>query len=314
MLKSPLVSVVCLCFEQADFVTAALDSVLAQDYPNLELIVVDDGSADGSRAVIRAYAEQANMPIQLVFPPKNLGNCKAFNLGLRQAKGKYVIDLAGDDVMASDRVSKQVAAFEQLPERYAVVFSDAYLCDAQLNVLHRYYERVSMPPSGDVYQHILGLNCICPPTMMMRKKVLDELGGYNEALSYEDFDFWVRSARHYHYYGLSDVLTYKRQLPHSHGNTFYRKRQNRHLISTLSVCHFAEQQNETEAEHAALAATAHYYLKISALTEQAGVARGFYRLLGRLGHRRWRDHLWHGLAAIRLPLFPAYQLLRRLRA
>src|SRR5262245_56075887 len=94
----PFVTIVCLCYNQAAFVKEAIDSVLTQTYPNIQLIVVDDASTDNSADIIREIAS-VNPSLQIILLNENLGNCAAFNRALPSVKGEYVIDFAADDVM-----------------------------------------------------------------------------------------------------------------------------------------------------------------------------------------------------------------------
>src|SRR5690554_6116465 len=102
----PLVSVICLCHNHERFLEEAIDSVLDQTYPNIEIIVVDDASTDGSKALLKDICVKNNLPF--IDIAENIGNCAAFNKGFSVAKGKYVIDFAMDDVMMPERIEKQV--------------------------------------------------------------------------------------------------------------------------------------------------------------------------------------------------------------
>lgn len=84
----PLVSIICLCHNQKDYVQAAIRSVLSQTYSNLELIVVDDASTDGSVEVIEKVI-QGHGDISFLKLDENIGNCRAFNRGFHVSKGKY---------------------------------------------------------------------------------------------------------------------------------------------------------------------------------------------------------------------------------
>src|SRR5688572_3746734 len=116
-MDKPLVTVICLCYNHERFVREAITSVLSQTYSNLQVIVVDDKSTDKSVDAIRdkiaPYGEITFLPL-----PTNHGNCRAFNKGLALAKGEYIIDFATDDLMAPERISKQVEAFQQLDSSY----------------------------------------------------------------------------------------------------------------------------------------------------------------------------------------------------
>jgi hypothetical protein len=166
-----------------------------------------------------------------------------------------------------------------------------------------------------VYPQLLARQFICSPTMLMRRVVLDELGGYDESLSYEDYDFWVRSGRNYRYHYLDEILTAKRQLPHSHTQSFYRLRENAHLQSTLRVCQKAQELNRTTAEDAALAVSVRYHLRLAFFTENFDTARQLYALLQKLVSPHLTDRIVYGGSRWRLPLghiYRAFQYLRRI--
>jgi len=109
-MNHPLVSVICLCFNQEKFIEASVQSILNQTYDAFEIIIVDDASNDQSPDIIRKLVEQ-NSQIQSILLPENLGNCKAFNKGLKLAKGEYIIDLAGDDILYEERLEHQIMQF-----------------------------------------------------------------------------------------------------------------------------------------------------------------------------------------------------------
>src|SRR5688500_3802276 len=104
-MTDPLVSVICLCYNQARFIREAVASVFAQSYRNVELIIVDDASTDNSASVIRAMVAE-NPAIRCLLLNQNVGNCKAFNKGLTLSKGDYIIDLAADDVLVPQRIER----------------------------------------------------------------------------------------------------------------------------------------------------------------------------------------------------------------
>ncbi|HET9054287.1 MAG TPA: glycosyltransferase, partial [Cyclobacteriaceae bacterium] len=206
-----LVSVVCLCYNQARFVEEAIQSVLNQSYLNVQLIVVDDASTDNSADVIKTVL-RAHPEVPFLELPENLGNCKAFNRGLALTKGSFIIDLAADDVLLPDRIEKGVQVLLEKGQTYGVHFSDAEIIDE--NNVHLYNHSERFPhytiPQGDVYAEIIRRYFICPPTVMFTRQVADVLGGYDEALSYEDFDFWIRASRTFNFVYSPDVLVRRR--------------------------------------------------------------------------------------------------------
>jgi len=255
-MSQPLVSIICLCYNHAPYVAQAVQSVWQQSYPHIELIVANDASTDNSQEVIQQLAQQGPIAATL-FNKTNLGNTKTFNQALALAKGKYIIDLAADDLLLPQRVAIGVQALESLPPHYGVHFMDAQLINAQGQVLGTHFKRnatgqlLQKVPQGQVYTALLARHIISAPTMMMKARVLQQLGGYNEALAYEDFDFWVRSAPHWHYAFTNKVGVQKRVLSTSKSARQYAPGSPM-PASTLAVCQTALAQNTTAAQNKAL--------------------------------------------------------------
>ena len=255
--EAPLVTIVALCHNHAPFLREALDSIRAQTYPHLEVWLVDDASTDGSPAILEEYA--ARFPAwHLRLLPENVGNCRAFNLAFFQSQGEFVIDFATDDVLLPARVAQQVAAFQGAEATVGVVYSNCELIDeaSQLLGLHHRPDgaggRRPAPASGWVFAEVLRRYFISTPTMLMRRACLADLGGYDEVLAYEDFDFWVRASRSWQFLYLDEVTTRKRKHPRSMSAKAYR-RHDPYLASTIRVCAKALALARTPDEHAALA-------------------------------------------------------------
>lgn len=287
MSPSPLVSVVCLCYNHARFLREALDSVLAQTYTNVEVIVVDDCSTDGSVSIIQEYVAK-HPHIRFISTGQNRGNTTAFNMGWRTSSGAYIIDFATDDALLPDRVAQQVAAFEKLDQTYGIVYTDAvYINDNSTPIGYHYKRRQNgeldaYAPSGDVFADLLRRYIICPPTMMVRRQVFDTLGGYDETLAYEDFDFWVRSSRIYNYFYLDKVTT-KRRVHNSSLSRGWYQSGNKLLASTVKVCEKAAALVKTEEERDALAERLQYEARHAYLTANFEEAGKLLDLLGRQG-------------------------------
>ncbi|MGV3538480.1 MAG: glycosyltransferase family 2 protein [Rufibacter sp.] len=255
-MSEPLVTIICLCYNHARFLREALDSVVAQTYPNLEVLVVDDLSSDNSVEIIEEYVRQYPF-FTFIRHLKNQGNCASFNEAFARSQGAFVIDFATDDVLHPERVARQVAAFAALPSEYGVIYTDAELIDEQSHSLGFFYQRtpagelLPRPAEGNVFADVLGRYFICPPTMMVRREVLEELGGYDPALAYEDFDFWVRSSRTWKYHFLDQVLCQRRLHTKSLSRQVY-KVGDKQLASTVQVIKKAQKLVHTEQEREAL--------------------------------------------------------------
>ena len=248
-MNQPLVSVICLCHNQATYVLEALESVLKQSYPSVELIIVDDGSADGTKEAIKGFLE-SNEQVEFVDIPSAIGNCAAFNQGWRKASGEFIIDLAADDILLPTRVE---IGIKRLNESGAGVhFSDADLVNEQGKFMSRHNERFqSEIPEGDIYAVLVEKYLVCPSTMMIRQEVLEKLNGYDESMAFEDFDFWVRSARHFDYCYSDEVLVKKRIVKESHSARQGEFR-NKHQQTILKVCQKVLEMNRTVEEGSAL--------------------------------------------------------------
>ncbi|GAB3224702.1 hypothetical protein GCM10027346_05140 [Hymenobacter seoulensis] len=260
----PLVSIVATCYNHAPFLRPALDSILAQTYPNIEVVLLDNASTDGSAAILQEYAARyPHWHLQLL--PENIGLCRAFNLGYRRTSGEFVVDFATDDVLLPERLTQQVALFQQLPPHVGVVYSDAELIDEQGRHLRYHIRRENgrlfpQPASGEVFAEVLRRYFISTPTMLMRRATLDALGGFDETLYYEDFDFWVRAARDWHFQFLDAVTTQKRKHPQAMSGTAYRPN-DPHLDSTVATCRKALVLCRTAAEREALAVRARWEMR-----------------------------------------------------
>jgi glycosyltransferase involved in cell wall biosynthesis len=300
-------------------VEEALFSVINQTYQVLELIIVDDASTDNSVSVIQEFINKYPH-IQLIINDRNMGNCRAFNRALAYARGKYVIDLAADDVLLDTRIEKQVNVFEQLEAGYGVIFTNAMYINEQSALISYHYpvdnqgKSRQFIPAGDIYENILRSYFICTPTMIMRKSLLDELGGYDENLSYEDFDFWVRSARNYKYYYLDEVLTLKRKVAGSLSTKFYQVRMNHLLASTLLVCKKAKALNTAPSEAEALSVNVRYHLRQSFYTENFSLVFEYYELLQQTGKTDFITQVILWLSTYKIPVSWLYKLYLKMLA
>ena len=170
-------------------------SVLDQTYSNIELIIVDDASNDNSRDTILTIRDQE---FTTIFLETNVGNCKAFNTGFSRSKGDYIIDLAADDVLEPDRVALGVSAFTG--EDIGVHHGNMMMIREDGSEIGLYHPPDENIPQGWIYAELLSRHFIGGPSTMVKRKVLEDMGGYDEHLAYEDFDFWVTEPQMDHVY------------------------------------------------------------------------------------------------------------------
>ena len=262
-----LVSVICVCYNHEQFVRDAIQSVLDQSYRNIELIVVDDGSSDNSVSVIRS------MNVTLIDLKTNRGYTKAFNEAWKASKGEFIIDLAGDDELTPERVKTGVEEFSKRDGSFGVQFGDALYSTGQLHSA-----RFPDPPEGDIYKDLIRHYFISSPTMMSRLSVLTKLDGYDERLAYEDFDFWIRSSRHFKYFYTPQVFVKKRIVKGSMSERQF-ERKDPQQFSTYKVCEKIRALNNSEDENEALRQRLWYELRQCVKRMDFGLAAKYLRLI-----------------------------------
>ncbi len=315
-MASPLVTVICLCYNHRRFVREAITSVLQQTYPAIEVIVVDDHSTDGSadeiRSVLTGYPS-----IKFLALPENLGNCRAFNEGWKIAKGEYVVDFATDDIMLPYRIERQVRFFESHND-VGVVFTDAEYVDENGRVIREHFRHLKSHgllrqiPEGDVYADVLKRYFICSPTMLVRRSVFEKLGGYDGDLAYEDFDFWVRSARYFQYGFLDEKLTRVRLLGNSLSKRWYLPGDPQ-IHSTYLVCMKAMALNKDQRENDALAERIRFEIRQCVFSENRKQAVLFYELLRTMRKPDLLSKLIMLLNRVHLPLSPLRRWYHKIR-
>jgi glycosyltransferase involved in cell wall biosynthesis len=217
--------------------------------------------------------------IEFINLGKNVGICKAFNRALRISTGEFIIDLAADDLLLPERVTKGVETFRKLDSSFGVIFSAAEWIDAKGE--HLRYHSDKHPhwtiPLGDIYRHLIERYFICSPTMMFRRSVIEKMGGYDETLTYEDFDFWMRSSRSFRYFYDPLVLVKKRKLKNSLSHNQF-KIFNRHNYTTYKVCSKILQMNRTATERKALRTRIQYEIRQCLKTLDATLVYRYFLL------------------------------------
>jgi glycosyltransferase involved in cell wall biosynthesis len=192
----PLASIVVPCFNQADYLAAAIESALSQDYPNLELIVLDDGSTDATREVLQCYAGRFHFESH-----PNIGQAATLNKGWRIAKGGILSYLAADDTLAPHAVSTSVRALLAHSD-VVMVYGDFNLIDPS----SRFIRRVRAP-EYDYRALAVDLVCLPGPGVFFRRAAFDAAGPWNSSLrQIPDFEYWLRLGLQGPFLHLPEVL------------------------------------------------------------------------------------------------------------
>jgi glycosyltransferase involved in cell wall biosynthesis len=201
----PLVSVIMPAYNAAAFVSAAIESVLAQTFREFELLVIEDGSTDATGELLRTFHD----PRLVILPnERNLGLVTSLNRGIAAARGEYIARMDADDWSYPGRLALQVTYLEQHPE--IGILSCAYqVTDKALNpIQERILPETDVAIRRDLY---CKYECFCHPAVMLRRIALPETEWYRHAwFPAEDRDLWLRILEVWQGANLPHVLHKKR--------------------------------------------------------------------------------------------------------
>lgn len=199
MPDEPLISAIITTFNRRAFLRDALASVLAQDYGNIEIIIIDDGSNDGS------VEEAEGLPVRYIWK-ENGGISSARNLGIALARGNYIAFLDCDDLWKKNKLSKQIGVLVNsgVPLVYT---NETWIRNGR----HLNQKKRHAKFSGWIYPQCLPLCIISPSSALIEKRLFDEVGQFDEGMPVcEDYDMWLRVTCRYPVLFLEEPLIIKR--------------------------------------------------------------------------------------------------------
>ena len=216
----PLVSIIAVCYNHADYVTQTLDSIVNQSYPNIQLIIVDDYSKDNSVDQIRSWININSVECKLITHSKNLGLCKTLNEALEFCKGYFTKIIACDDILDKEKIRKQVEVFENSPTNVQLVCSNFCHIDENNLEISKYNFPTEYKFPEDPFIGVLNgyqgfYQIVHSPTVLIKSSVYQKVGKYDESLIQEDLDMWLRITENYEARYLPDVLVKYRILSSS---------------------------------------------------------------------------------------------------
>ncbi|WFD11396.1 glycosyltransferase [Tepidibacter hydrothermalis] len=203
----PKVSVIIPTYNYGKFISDAIDSILVQTFKDYEIIVVDDGSTDNTKDIIKKYNDKISY-----YYKTNNGPSSARNLGINNANGDYVCFLDADDIFDPSKLAHQVKLLDEHKNKnVSLIYSDYYIMDNNLNSIIKYGKSPKFSSHYHALKYLFQRNYINTSTAMIVKDCLFEVGLFNEDYKYlEDYDLWVRLGLKHEFIYINKPLTKSR--------------------------------------------------------------------------------------------------------
>jgi glycosyltransferase involved in cell wall biosynthesis len=275
---TPLISVVVPAYNVERFLADAVGSVLGQTWKRLELVIVDDGSADGTPELARRFAAEDSRV--RVISRANGGPSAARNTGIAEASGELICFLDADDALLPDKLERQVG-FLEFFRSCDLVYSDHYIGDDRLNPLRL---ECRSPPPLPLPKLLAFCNWFAPMSPLMRTHLVRQVGGFDEDLrGAEDWDFWLRASHHGVLAYLPGPVGVYRTHPGQAHHNLERMLENREKVIRK---HFQPGSEEWRLAHAARA-----WSDAKRSRASRNYTRMAFKLLGCAWHARTRRDL-----------------------
>lgn len=212
-------SVVLCTYNQREYVRDAVESVLGQTHPNMELILIDNGSTDGSRELLAGYSARAD--VQLLLFEENATLDSRMNEGIAVATGEYISILYGDDYYLPEKTERQLECFSRLGPEYGVVHSPGYRLD--VSTRERWVER-RLESSGNVLPELLRRyhEVIVNPISPLVHRACFERYPFDESIFAEGEDHYLFIAQGYLFQYLDEPLVVMREHATNLGKAYLR--------------------------------------------------------------------------------------------
>ena len=189
------ISVVIPTYNRSHTIMRAINSVLSQTYPAFEIIVVDDGSTDGTKELLQAhgFCKKDTKELEKKYLiQENGGVSSARNLGVKNAKGDFIAFLDSDDAWSEKKLERQLVVLKQNLFKQRIIHTDEIWIRNGVRVnQHKKHEK----SGGNIFEKCLALCCISPSSAMLHRSLFDEYGYFDETMPVcEDYDMWLRLA------------------------------------------------------------------------------------------------------------------------
>lgn len=189
MKNNPLVSVAIITYNQKEFLIESIESVLSQTYKNIEIVIADDGSTDGTPEILKAFDQKYPHKFNLQLSPINQGITKNCNLAYLNCKGKYIAGLGGDDLMLPQKIEKQVNFMEAHPE-CSICYHNLDVFDSETGKT-LYFHNEKFPPKEGGIEEMIKYNFAGACSIMIRSEKMPPYGFDERLPIVSDWLFWI---------------------------------------------------------------------------------------------------------------------------
>ncbi len=255
-----LVSIVIPAYNNSRYLQEAIDSVLNQDYPHIELIVLDDGSTDNTRNVLKEYGDRFYYETQ-----QNMGQARTLNKGWQISKGDFLGYLSADDILLPSAVRRSLEVLSKEKD-VVLTYCDYYLVDENSRIIRR----VLTPEFS--YEDMI-LNTVCPagPGAFFRRTGFQKTGLWNAELrQVPDYDYWIRLSLHGTFLRIEEPLAKFRVHPQSQSHSEPDEERSQEIVDVISGYFMLEGIPKTVLKN-----------KKKALSSASIVAARFHLMAGR---------------------------------
>lgn len=199
-----LVSILFMSYNHEAVIQDALESLLEQDYPDIEVIMLDDASTDNTTKIVSKYLDRLRdkfVRVETIFNKENCGNiARNENELLSKTRGEYLIGMSGDDVFMRNTVSEMVTMLNDNPE-CSVAYANMFVIDDDwhygdhIDMNSTWIRGMEEGVQNHLFERLMYDNCIAAPTVIMKGDVVDTHGYHDESILHEDYEYWIRISR-----------------------------------------------------------------------------------------------------------------------
>ncbi|MBN1405136.1 MAG: glycosyltransferase [Candidatus Omnitrophica bacterium] len=241
---NPLISVIIPFYNNVNYISQALDSVINQTYKNFEIIAVDDGSIDDTKYIVQKNIKKYPEKIKYLYQT-NSGSAAARNKGIAEAKGELIAFLDSDDTWLPGNLARQTELLDKTPA-VSLVHSDfIYFNDQGIERKSEYSKNIKKHFSGDIFYYLFRENFISTSTVVVRKDVFEKSGLFDEEFRMsQDYDLWLRITKKYKVGYVDTPLVRIR----CHGNNITRSKEKTYVWVNKVIEKTIESFPEIEAE------------------------------------------------------------------